>query len=57
MTIPLRAQGDTIHYRQDAFTVFMHRDLSRAFEMPTETPRDMLMVVEQICAVEQPKRS
>ena len=45
-----------MHHRQDAFTVFIQRDLTRVFEMPVETPREMLTLVDQICASEQPNR-
>ena len=35
--------------QQDAFALYVRRDLARVFEMPTETPREMLALVEQIC--------
>ena len=46
-----------MHHRQDAFSVFVRRDLARVFEMPLETPCEMLKLVDQICGSEQPNRS
>lgn len=57
MSRQFRAQEDTVNHRQDAFTVFVRRDLARVFEMPIEMPFEMLTLIDEICGGEGPKGS
>jgi len=35
--------------QQDAFALFVRRDLARLFDVPADTPQELLSLVDQIC--------
>ena len=43
--------------QQDAFTLFVRYDLRRSFEVPRDTPRELLTLVDQIVGPGAPIRT
>jgi hypothetical protein len=46
-----------MHDQQEPFAAFVRRDLARIFEMPGETPCEMLTLVDLICGLDRPNRT